>query len=40
MAFPLLTNLSEKHESASPGVSKVKNQGKTIGTKEKLDVIS
>jgi hypothetical protein len=39
-AFTFLTNMSHKHKSASPGVIKVKNQGKTIGNEEKLDVIS
>jgi hypothetical protein len=35
-----LTNMSEKRKSASPSAIQVKNRGKTIGTEEKLHVIS
>jgi hypothetical protein len=38
MAF--LTNMSEKRKSTSPSAIQVKNQWKTVGTEEKLDVIS
>jgi hypothetical protein len=39
-ALTFLTNMNEKYRSASPTVIHIKNQWKTIGTEEKLDVIS
>jgi len=39
-ALAFLTNMSEKHKSASPRAIQVKNQWKTIGIDWKLDVIS
>jgi hypothetical protein len=35
-----LTNMGEKHKSASPSATQVKNQWKTISNEEKLEVIS
>jgi len=35
-ALPFLTNISEKHKSASPIANQVKNQQKTIGSDEVL----
>jgi hypothetical protein len=34
-----LTNMSEKHKSASPSAIQVKNRRKTLGSEEKLRVI-
>jgi hypothetical protein len=39
-AFAFLTNISEKHKSTWPSAMQVKNRRKTVGTEEKLDVIS
>jgi hypothetical protein len=39
-ALAFITNMSEKHKSASPIAIQVKNQCKTIGIEEKLDVVS
>jgi hypothetical protein len=39
-ALAFLTNMSEKRTSASPSAIQVKNQRKTIGTVEKLHIIS
>jgi len=39
-ALTFLTNMNEKYRSASPGTIHMKNRWKTIGTEEKLDVIS
>jgi hypothetical protein len=39
-AVAFLTNMNEKRKSASPIVIHVKNRRKTIGTEEKLHVIS
>jgi hypothetical protein len=36
----LVIKMSEKHKPTSASASQVKNQWKTIGTEEKLDVIS
>jgi hypothetical protein len=38
-ALAFLTNMSEKHKSASPSAVQVKNQQKTIGIEKKLSVI-
>jgi hypothetical protein len=40
IALTFLTNESGKHKSKSPSTIQVKNQWKTIGIEEKLDVIS
>jgi hypothetical protein len=39
-ALAFLTNISDKHKSASPCAIQVKNQQKTISTGEKLVVLS
>jgi hypothetical protein len=39
-ALTLLTNMNEKHNSTTPSPLQVKNQQKTIGIEEKLDVIT
>jgi hypothetical protein len=39
-ALAFLTNMSEKHKSASPSAIQVKNRQKTVSIEEKLDVIS
>jgi len=39
-ALAFFTNMSEKHNSISPGAVQVKNQRETIGFNEKLVVIS
>jgi hypothetical protein len=39
-AFAFLTNMSEKCKSTPPSPIQVKTRQKTIGTEEKLDVIS
>jgi hypothetical protein len=39
-ALVFLTNMSEKHTSASPSAAQVKNRRKTIGIEDKLAVIS
>jgi hypothetical protein len=39
-ALAFLTNMSEKHNSASLSAIRVKNQRQTIGIEEKLHVIS
>jgi hypothetical protein len=38
-ALAFITNMSDKHKSTSPSAIQVKNQSKTIGTEEKLDVV-
>jgi hypothetical protein len=40
MALPFVTKMSEKPKSTSPSAIQVKNQRKTDGFEEKLDVIS
>jgi hypothetical protein len=39
-ALAFLINMTEKHKSASPSAIQVRNRQKTIGTEEKLHVIS
>jgi hypothetical protein len=39
-ALAFLTNMGEKHKSASPSTIQVKNRRKTIGIEEKLHVIN
>jgi hypothetical protein len=39
-ALAFIANMSEKHKSTSLSAIKVKNQCKTIGIEEKLDVVS
>ena len=39
-ALAFVTNMSEKHKSTSSSAFPVKNQWETIGTEEKLDIIS
>jgi hypothetical protein len=40
MALPFVTKMSEKHKSTSPSAIQTKNQHRTNGIEEKLDVIS
>jgi hypothetical protein len=39
-ALAFLTNMSEKHKSTSPSAILVTNRQKTMGTEEKLDILS
>ena len=39
-ALAFVTKMSEKGKSTSPCTTQVKNRWKTIGTEEKLDIIS
>jgi hypothetical protein len=39
-ALAFLTNKIEKHKSISPSAIQVKNQRKTVGTEDNLDIIS
>ena len=39
-SWAFLTNMGEKRKSTSPNAIQVKNQRKTIGIEEKLDIIS
>jgi hypothetical protein len=39
-SFAFITKMSKKRKSASPSAIQVKNQCKTVGVEEKLDVIS